>query len=241
MASQTFNDYGALPPENVNEPHQHVIFVLDRSISMNGKPLENLLRAVNRFPQDVCQDPTAARVIETAVIAFNDQAEVIQDWRPISDMKPISLVAGGSTNISIAMNLAIKMCRERTSIIPTECHKPVVVLVTDGYGGDVTEVAKVVQQRIADKKMQMWILCVKGYDEATVAALCQKDASGKPKCIAELVDEDGYDFSQFFGALSKSIKAVSVSSPGSKVHVPQAPEEKSNLQVPDLDAWLNDD
>lgn len=240
MASKTFNDYGALPPENVNEPHQHVIFVLDRSISMNGKPLENLLLAINRFPQDVCQDPKAARVIETAVIAFNDQAEVVQDWRPITAMNSISLVAGGSTNISNALELAVKMCRERTNLIPTECHKPAVVLITDGYGGDVSEVSKLIQQRIADKKMQMWILCVKGYDEATVASLCQKDANGNPKFVAELVDENGYDFTQFFKMLSKSMKAVSVSSPGSNVHVNLPPEERDNLQIPDLDAWLND-
>lgn len=240
MTSNTFNDYAALPPENVNEPHQHVVLVCDKSFSMAGKPIENLNLAINRFSKDVCKDEKAARVIETAVIAFNEEPEVVQDWRPITEMNPISLVANGSTNISNALNLAIKMCRERTALMPTESHKPVIVLITDGYGGDVAEVAGLVQKRIADNKMQMWILGVKGYDEATVAALCQKSPDGKPKFVMELKDGEGYDFSQFFGLLSKSIKAVSVSSPNSKVHVDVSREETDNLNVPDLDAWLND-
>lgn len=236
----TFNDYGALPPENINEPHQHVVFVCDKSLSMSGKPIDSLNRSLNRFAQDVCEDKVAARVVETAIVAFDDNAQVVQDWRPITEMNPVNLVAGGCTNITKGLESAIEMCRARTRLIPVDCHKPAIVLITDGYGGDVTQIAEVVQQRIADRKMQMWILCVKGYDEATVAALCERDSKGNPKFVMELKDEEGYDFSQFFNMLSKSIKAVSVSTPGTQVHVDLNAEDVDNLKVPNLDAWLND-
>ena len=239
MNNNFFDDYASLPPQNINEPHQHVMFVCDRSYSMEGKALNNLLLAMNRFADDIRKDEKAARVIETSVIAFNGTPEVVQGWRSIEEMNRVSFTADGGTNISAALELAIDETRKRVNTIPTECHKPVIVLITDGFGGDVTEVAEKIQKRITDGKLQMWILCVEGYHRETVSKLCQRDKNGEPINIVELVDGVGYDFSQFFNLLSKSMKAVSVSSPGAKVHVDVTSEEVSNLKVPDIDKWLN--
>ena len=65
----------------------------------------------------------------------------------------------------------------------------------------------------------------------------------KIKPIFELVDEAGYDFSEFFNLMAVSVKAVSTSSPDQKIHInpDDNPMKKadSNLKVPDLDDWLN--
>ena len=56
----------------------------------------------------------------------------------------------------------------------------------------------------------------------------------------ELVDEAGYDFTDFFDFMAISIKAVSTSSPDQRIHVDNPLEkEHTNLKVPDLDDWLN--
>ena len=56
----------------------------------------------------------------------------------------------------------------------------------------------------------------------------------------ELVDEAGYDFTDFFDFMAISIKAVSTSSPDQRIHVDNPLEkEDTNLKVPDLDDWLN--
>ena len=107
-------------------------------------------------------------------------------------------------------------------------------MITDGYGGDVTEIARIIKQRTADKKMQLWVLAVKGYDKETVAKLTDG------KRVFELVDEAGYDFTDFFDFMAISIKAVSTSSPDQRIHVDNPLEkEDTNLKVPDLDDWLN--
>lgn len=85
---------------------------------------------------------------------------------------------------------------------------PYLILITDGYGGDVTEIAEVIKQRTAEHKMKLWVLAVKGYDEKTVAQLTDG------KRVFELVNEDGYDLTEFFDYMAVSVKVVSTSAPG---------------------------
>lgn len=236
-----FDDYNAvLPPESINEPHMPVIIVCDKSYSMNGLPIQNVNLSVNRFASDVCKDTKAAGLVDVAVMGFNETPSMEQEWRPITELRDVNFTASGGTNITAALNMAVEKLRERSHLyedIGIEVKMPYLILITDGYGGDVTEVAKLIKKRTADKKMQLWVLAVKGYDEKTVAMLTEG------KRVFELIDEGGYDFSQFFNLMAVSVKAVSTSSPDQKIHI--NPEDDptrrpdSNLKVPDLDDWLN--
>lgn len=231
-----FNDYD-LPPENINMQHMPVVIVCDTSGSMSGTPIRNVNLAVNRFAADVCKDPKAAGLVDVAILGFNEKPYVVQGFRPITELQPVQFSAGGGTNISAALEMAISKLRERCNFYDEngiEIKMPYIILITDGYGGDVTEVARVIKQRTSDKKMQLWVLGVKGYDKATVAKLTDG------KRVFELVDEIGYDFTEFFDFMAISIKAVSTSSPGQFIHVDNPLEkEGTNLKVPDLDNWLN--
>lgn len=229
-----FNDY---PPENVNMQHMPVEFVLDNSGSMSGFPIQMLNQSVNRFSADVCKDPKASGLVDVAVLSFNEEPTVVQGFRPITELQPVQLTAGGGTNIPAALELAIDKMRERCNLYAEngiEIKMPYIILITDGYGGDVTEIARIIKQRTADKKMQLWVLAAKGYDKETVAKLTDG------KRVFELVDEAGYDFTDFFDFMAISIKAVSTSSPDQRIHVDNPLEkEDTNLKVPDLDDWLN--
>lgn len=243
MDNSYFNDYEEYLPKKVNEAHQLVAFACDMSDSMSGTPIANLVKAVNGFRKSVCQDEKAADVIDVAVLGFNHDTQLVQGWRPVSEMETVQMSASGGTNISKALDTVIQMVRERCQhpSYAGNLYKPVVVLITDGYGGDVTEVAKLIQRRIEEQKLQLWILCVKGYDEATIAKLCQKGKDGKPRFVFELENENGYDFSQFFNLLSKTLVTVSGGALGEKVNIRVTRDEMDNLKVPDLNAWLNDD
>ncbi|WP_304263457.1 VWA domain-containing protein [Kallipyga massiliensis] len=231
-----FNDYD-LPPENVNMQHMPVAILCDVSGSMSGIPIQNVNLSVNRFASDVCKDPKASRLVDVAVLSFNEEAKVEQGFRPITELESVDFRAGGGTNITAGLDLAIKKIRERCRLYSEngiEIKMPYIILITDGYGGDVSEIAELVKQRTADKKMQLWILAVKGYDKETVAKLTEG------KRVFELVDEAGYDFSEFFDFMAVSIKAVSTSSPDQRIHVDNPlKNEETNLKVPDLDDWLN--
>lgn len=210
-------------------------------------------KSINRFASDVCKDPKAAGRVDVAVIGFNDAPHIEQNWRPITEMNQVNFVAGGGTNISAALKKGVEMLRERSHLyedIGIEVKMPYLILITDGYGGDVTEIAKVIKQRTADRKMKLWILCVKGYDEKTVAELAEvkevidEDGTIKkvPLRVIELVNGDGYDFSEFFDFMAISVKAVSTSAPGQDTVSVKSNigREGSSCRVPDLDAWLND-
>lgn len=234
--SFNFNDYD-LPPENINMQHMPVAIVCDTSGSMSGIPIQNVNLSVNRFTADVCKDSKAAGLVDVAVISFNETPTVVQGFRPITELQPVQFAAGGGTNITAALEMAISKIRERCNLYSEngiEIKMPYIILITDGYGGDVTEIARIIKQRTADKKMQLWVLAVKGYDKETVAKLTDG------KRVFELVDEAGYDFTDFFDFMAISIKAVSTSSPDQRIHVENPlKNEDTNLKVPDLDDWLN--
>ena len=243
MSNNYFNDNNECLPKRINETHQLALFVCDTSGSMGGVPITNLMKAVNNFKKSACEDKKAADVIAVAVLGFNHDTWLVQGWHPVSEMEPVQMRASGGTDISKALNTAVQMVRERC-LYPSyagNLYKPVIVLITDGYGGDVSEVAKLIQRRIEEKKLQLWILCAKDYDKETVAKLCQKGKDGKPRFVFELEDKNGYDFSQFFNILSKTLVEVSHRAPGEENNIRVTRDEVDNLKVPDLNAWLNDD
>ena len=234
--NNNFDDY-SIPPKNINVQHMPVIIVCDTSGSMSGTPIQNVNLAVNRFAKDVCKDSKAAGLVDVAVLSFNSKPTVVQGFRPITELQPVQFTAGGGTNISAALEMAISKTRERCKLYVDngiEIKMPYIILITDGDGGDVTEIAEIIKKRTADKKMQLWVLAVKGYDKKTVAKLTEG------KRVFELVDEVGYDFTEFFDFMAISIKAVSTSSTDQHIHVDNPLEkEDTNLKVPDLDDWLN--
>lgn len=239
VANYNYGDYEEVAPENINEPHMPVLIAADISGSMAGLPIQNLNKSVNRFASDVCKDPKAAGRVDVAVIAFNEAPHIEQNWRPITEMNPVNFVAGGGTNLSAALEKGVAMLRDRGHLyedVGMDVKKPYLILISDGYGGDITEIAKVIKQRTADRKMQLWVLAVKGYDKHTVAQLTDG------KRVFELVDEDGFDFTEFFDFMAVSIKAVSTSAPGKDTVSVKSNigREGSSCRVPDLDAWLND-
>lgn len=239
MANYNYGDYEEVAPENINESHMPVLIAGDISGSMVGLPIQNVNKSINRFASDVCKDPKAAGRVDVAVIGFNDAPHIEQNWRPITEMNQVDFVAGGGTNISAALEKGVEMLRERGHLyedVGIEVKMPYLILITDGYGGDVTEIAKVIKQRTADRKLKLWVLAVKGYDEASVAQLTDG------KRVFELVNEDGYDFTEFFDFMAVSVKAVSTSAPGQDTVSVKSNigREGSTCRVPDLDAWLNE-
>lgn len=239
MGNYNYGDYEEVAPENINESHMPVLIAGDISGSMSGLPIQNVNRSINRFATDVCKDSKAAGRVDVAVIGFNEAPHIEQNWRPITEMNQVNFTAGGGTNISAALEKGVEMLRERGHLyedVGIEVKMPYLILITDGYGGDVTEISKIIKQRTIDKKMKLWVLAVKGYDKGTVAQLTDG------KRVFELVNEDGYDFTEFFDFMAVSVKAVSTSSPGQDtVSVKHnIGREGSSCRVPDLDAWLND-
>ena len=183
-----------------------VLFLLDESSSMDGKSIENLNAAINRFPHDVCDSNGFARTnIEIAIMAFSTSVRLVADWKPLGKYVPVSLSANGGTDIDIAMKAALKKIEEKLN---NSSYKTAhIVLISDGYGGDVSEVAKEIARMKKDGKLVFWMLGVPGYDSATAQALTQGDH------LYTLSDGKQFDYSDFIKILVGSVAGQSTQKP----------------------------
>ena len=198
---------------NVNEHHMALIFVLDTSYSMSGPPIDQLNDGINRFKAEVCQDKQTRDILDVAIIQFNDNHSVFQDFVPIEYMETVNLYAEGSTKYTDAIRTAIQMVDDRSRFYRrsgTEPYKPWIIFVTDGAPlDDITAVIREVDNMQNAGKARFIALGVGDYDSDTL------------KSLTDVVFRmDGTDFTSFFNWVGKSMRSVSQSSPGEKPPLP---------------------
>lgn len=235
-----FND-GPLPPSNECEPHMPVGILIDNSGSLAYQnAIRNIEKAVNRFADDICKDPKAAERVDICVMTFNDTAQVVQDWCPITEMKKVTLSAGGGTNMSAGLKMAVEKLKERGHLyehMGITVRMPYLIILTDGMGDDIDVIAEEIRERARKKKMYTWFLGVAGYDKATAAKLTEG------RRVFELTEEAGYDFTDFFHVMEVSIKAVSTSAPGERPVIKEEEnplnKEDCGVRVANIDDWLS--
>jgi len=203
------------PPVIVNagESHMALIFVLDVSLSMQGQAIRQLNEGLNRFKAEVCQDRQTRDILDVAVIAFNDNFSVVQDFVPVEYMDVVQLEADGMTQFTAPIREALKMADERSRFYRrsgTEPYKPWILLVTDGEPLDnIQAVAREVRLMQDEEKVRLIALGVGDFN---------------PKPLKEITDVvfrmEGTDFSAFFNWVGKSMRSVSITAPGEKPPLP---------------------
>ena len=232
------DDMEVVDPKRIGELHMLILLLLDTSGSMSGQAIRNLEASVNRFKNDIMTNPKVADIVDICVMGFNGEPYLIQNWRPVSEMNDVHLTASGGTNITAALEGALSKMRERTDQAyncDVDIRVPWFILISDGYGGDVTEIGNVMRNRAKNKRSKLWFLGAQGYDKETAAKLTDG------KCVFELTDEAGYDFTQFFDFMSESIKTKSLSRLGETIHVDDPTEKPgATIRKANLDDWLND-
>ena len=224
-----FNDF-APQIVNASEPHMACLFLLDTSGSMAGEPINELVSALNRFKIEVCEDKTTRDVLDVAIVEFNTSVNVVQEFVPIEYMESVSLNAYGGTDMNGGLRTAIDMIVERGRFyrrMGTQPYCPWIVMITDGYPNDsIDNVAEEIMTLDQQDKLRLWSLAVKGADTKLLNKL------GHGKRVLEL---EGYDFSKFFDWVNKSMRSISVSSPGEK---PRGQELPDNVNKAIDDDWM---
>jgi len=213
------------------EPHLACVLLLDTSGSMAGNPIRSLNQALNDFKEKISLDELAQKRVDVAIISFDDEARIEQDFTPISEMKSISLSAGGCTSMGAAINLAIDKVKERNRFyaeLGTPCFKPWIFMITDGAStDDVSEAAarvRLEESKGSHGKLKFFALGVDGYDREELFKITDR--------VMEL---SGTDFTGIFNWLSESMVAISVSRIGDTVQAQPLP---SNVTIPPND-WMN--
>jgi uncharacterized protein YegL len=207
---------------SASEPHMALAFLLDTSLSMGGEPIRELNAGLNRFKAEVCKSKQTRDILDIAIIEFNSEHRVVQQFVPIEYMKKVNLDAGGGTYMTRAIAKALDMVTERSRFYRrsgSEPYKPWIILVSDGAPSDgIRDIAKRIKDMEANQMLSFRSLGVEGYDSKALHTL-----SG-PK-VMKLI---GTDFTSFFDWVDKSMRAISQSSPGEK---PKAVNLTGNVVV----------
>lgn len=205
--NKTFNNVSA-----VGEPHLACVLLLDTSGSMSGEPLRLLEQSVNKFKEQICLDELSTKRVDVCIISFDDEARVIQDFTPISELVPVHLEPGILTNMAQGINLAIDKVRERRKLysdLGIASFTPWIFMLTDGAS---TEDLEEVANRIYDEehairadgskkqKLIFWSCGVPGY--------CPQDLA---KLGPRIIELEGYSFTGIFNWLSESMVIISCS------------------------------
>ena len=232
---------GDIPPiVNASEHHMALLFLLDTSGSMeqsiigkNTTPIKELNSAINRFKAEVCKDEHTKDILDVAVVEFNHEFRVVQEFSPIEYLRPVELQANGPTFISKPLDVALDMVTERSRFYRrsgAEPYKPWVVIITDGLAMDEpSEMNQIVQKAndmVDQEKVAIWSLAVgDAADDEEVLSMLHK------LCGKRVLKLEGYDFTGFLDWANKSMRAVSQSSPGEKVKGQALP---STVSIDDL-------
>ena len=119
-----------------------IVLVVDVSASMRDN-IDALNDALSKFRTTVLNDPVATLRVEVALVAFNHQVEVLQDFTSIDEFDPGPLTAKGGTYLCAAVNRALDMVEARKDdyrVNGVGYYRPWVFILTDGISADSASV-----------------------------------------------------------------------------------------------------
>lgn len=213
------------------EPHLACLLLLDTSGSMSGAPIDNLCKAIASFKEHALKDPQTCKRVDIAIMQFDDDVKVVQDFVPITEMKDtIHLNTGGCTEMGKAILAAIDKVKERNKFyanLGTPCYQPWIFMITDGAPtDDITEAAS----RIAEEsnkqphgKLKFWSIGVPGYVKETLQRL-------SPDGKRMIALDTKTSFEGIFNWLSESIAVISVSQIGETPALSPLPADARKIE-----------
>lgn len=119
-----------------------VALVVDVSGSMRDD-IGMLNSAIEKFRDTVMDDPVATLRVEVALVTFNHQTTVRQEFSSIDEFDPGPLVAGGGTRVCEAVNRALDMIEDRKETYRANGvghYRPWLFILTDGMTADTQDV-----------------------------------------------------------------------------------------------------
>lgn len=215
----------------VEEPKNYeqkcpVVFVLDRSGSMEGRPIDELNQGLKKFSESIIKDSVASSRIELAIISYDNRIEILRDFDLIEavDEMPI-LEAGGTTATADAVYKAMSLIEEKKLVLQKQnitYYRPYIILLTDGRPDDDQDMEKlkdVLCKENKNKKIEFWAF---GVGESANMELLKNIAT--PSSIIQKIN-DVDNLGTFFKWLSSSFQKISASQEADKVDLSPKKDE----------------
>ncbi len=200
------------------EPRCPCVLLLDTSGSMQGAPIGALNQGLRAFKDDLIKDPLASRRVEVAIVTFDNEVRVVQDFVTADRFDPPALAAHGLTYMGSAVHHALDMVQVRKQQYRSNgvaYYRPWVFLLTDGEPqGEPDELVQQAAYRIQDDEANKRVVFFAvGVENANMVKLAQLSVRTPVKLI-------GLNFVEMFVWLSKSTQAVSHSAQDEQVALP---------------------
>ncbi|MGE5659418.1 MAG: vWA domain-containing protein [Actinomycetota bacterium] len=200
------------------EPRCPCVLLLDTSGSMQGAPIEALNEGLQTFRDDLVRDELAKKRVEVAIISFDNQIKVVQDFVTADQFESPLLTAQGQTHMGAAINYALDLIAARKSEYRNNgitYYRPWVFMITDGEPqGESNELVDRASQRIQEeevnKRVAFFAVGVEGANMQRLTEIVERTP----------VKLRGLDFREMFIWLSASMQRVSHSKIDEQVALP---------------------
>ncbi|GGA00876.1 VWA domain-containing protein [Okeania sp. KiyG1] len=200
------------------EPRCPCVLLLDTSASMTGTPIQALNDGLETFRNNLITDDLAKKRVEVAIIAFDNQVKIVQEFITADQFENPVLTAQGQTYMGTAINKALDMIATRKLEYRNNgitYYRPWVFLITDGEPqGESEKVVKEAADRIRQEE-----------DNKHVAFFAVGVEGANMDKLGEIVLRTplklrGLDFREMFIWLSASMQQVSHSKVDEQVALP---------------------
>lgn len=200
------------------EPRCPCVLLLDTSGSMQGAAIAALNEGLQTFKADLLKDSLAARRVEVAIVTFDYDITVIQDFVTADEFEPPTLTGQGLTCMGGAIQQALDLLQARKAQYRANgvaYYRPWIFMITDGEPqGEpedlVEQVARRIKEDEANKRVAFFTV---GVEDANMSRLSQI-------AVRTPIKLKGLNFSELFLWLSASMSSVSQSRVDEQVALP---------------------
>ena len=197
------------------EPRCPCVLLLDTSASMQGEPIAALNEGLRTFQEDLMKDPVAPKRVEVAVVSFNSEVKVVQDFVTADRFEPPTLEAHGLTHMGAAIHTALDLVQQRKikyNESGVSYYRPWVFMITDGRPqGEMFDFVTGASLRIRDdeanRRVAFFVVGVEGADILYLRELV----------VRVPLRLKGLNFNELFIWLSRSMQAIAQSKEGDEV------------------------
>lgn len=181
-----------------------VVLLLDTSVSMRGRPIDELNVGLQVFRDELFADTLASKRVDVAIVTFGP-VKIETDFIGAQHFHAPTLSVVGDTPMGAAIEQALSLLRTRKDAYKANgisYYRPWVFLLTDG--GPTDSVSRAAQLVREGEDMKNFMFFAVGVEGANFEVLSQIS-------VREPLRLDGLRFRDLFKWLSASLSTVSKS------------------------------